>query len=107
MTVRLKRTGLRSGRRWKRNGRRIVHVEIANVRNDSETVWAVHSVDAVNVAAADVREGDQYVRGLADERDVDCATDADRRDRLRQTASERCDSRFADRRARSYRLGAF
>ena len=32
----------------------------ADVRDDGETVWAVHSVDAVNVAAADVRadEGD-------------------------------------------------
>ena len=77
----------------KRNGRRIVDVEVANVRNDSETVWAVHSVDAVNVAAADVRvdEGDQHIRGLADERDVDRPTDADRRDRLRQTASEGCE----------------
>ena len=55
-------------------------VNCADVRDDGETVWAVHSVDADNVAAADVRadEGDQYVRGLADERDVDRPTDADR-----------------------------
>jgi hypothetical protein len=38
----------------KRNGRRLVQVELANVRDDGETVWAVHSVDAVDVAAANV-----------------------------------------------------
>ena len=37
------------------NGRRIGHVERSNVRDDGETVWAVHSVDADNVAAAHVR----------------------------------------------------
>jgi hypothetical protein len=77
----------------KRNGRRIIHVEGPNVRNDGGSVWAVYSVDTVNVAAAEVRadEGDQYVRGLADERDIDRATEADRRDRLRQTVGERRD----------------
>src|SRR6266540_7425507 len=69
----------------------MAHGELANVRDDGEAVWAVHSVDADHVAAADVRtdESDQYVRGLADERDVDRPTDAD--DRLRQTAGERRD----------------
>ena len=54
-TVGLQRV-LDSGRdeERKRNGRRIGQVERANVRDDGETVWAVHSVDAVNVAAADV-----------------------------------------------------
>src|SRR5207244_912207 len=57
--------------------------------NDGETVWAVHSVDADNVAGAELRadEGDQCVRDVVDERDVDRPTDAD--DRGRQTASER------------------
>src|SRR5438046_3055064 len=43
-----------------RNGRRIIHVEGPNVRNDGETVGAVHPIDAVNVAATDVKadEGD-------------------------------------------------
>ena len=77
----------------KLDGRRIVQVELANVRDDGETVWAVHSIDAVNVAAVDVRadQGDQYVRGLADERDVDRPTNADGLDRFRQTAGERRD----------------
>src|SRR5262249_10218114 len=59
--------------------------------DDGETVWAVHAVDAVHVAAADVRadESDQYVRFLADERDVDRPTEADGGDRFRQTAGER------------------
>src|SRR5262249_17946450 len=70
--------------------RRILHVECADVRDDSETVWAVHAVDTVNVGAADVRadKGDQYVRGRADESDVDGPTDADSGDRLRQAAGE-------------------
>ena len=57
--------------------RLIGQVERANVCNDGETVWAVHSVDAVNVAAADVRadEGNQCVRDVVDERDVDRPTD--------------------------------
>ena len=68
----------------------LAKLNCANVRDDGETVWAVHSVDAVNVAAADVRadEGDQYVRDVVDERDVDRPTDADV-DRCRQTAGER------------------
>src|SRR6266581_2600425 len=37
----------------KGHGWRIVQVELANVSNDGETVWAVHSVDAVNVAAGE------------------------------------------------------
>ena len=94
-TVGLQRI-LESGRDVERSGRRIGQVELANVSDDRETVWAVHSVDADNVAAADVRadEGDQYVRGVADERDVDRPTDerpTDADDRCRQTAGERCD----------------
>ncbi len=38
-----------------RDGRRIEQVERADVSDDSETVWAVHSVDADNVGAAGVR----------------------------------------------------
>ena len=55
-------------------------------------MWAVHSVDAVNIAAADVRadESDQYVRNVVDECDVDRTTDADCWDRSRQAAGERC-----------------
>jgi hypothetical protein len=87
-TVGLQRV-LESGRDVEVSVRRIGQVELANVSNDGETLWAVHSVDADNIAAADVRtdEGDQYVRGLADERDVDRPTDAD--DRRRQTGGER------------------
>ena len=76
------------------NDRRIVQIELADVRDDGKTVWTIHSVDAVNVAAADVRanEGDQCVRNVVDERDVDRPTDAqttDGEDRCRQTAGER------------------
>ena len=55
-----------------------------------ETVWAVYPVDADDVAAAPVGadEGDQYVRGLTDERDIHRSADADT-ERLRQTAGER------------------
>ena len=68
----------------------------SNVSDDCETVWTVYSVDAVNVAAADVRadEGDQCVRDVVDERDVDRPTDdrpTDADDRCRQTAGERRD----------------
>src|SRR6266446_945355 len=75
-TVGLQRV-LESGRDDERSGRRIGQVELANVSHDRETVWAVHSVDTVNVAAADVRadEGDQRVRDVVDERDVDRPTD--------------------------------
>jgi hypothetical protein len=85
---------LESSRDVERSGRRIGQVELANVSDDSEIVWAVYSVDAVNVAAADVRadESDQCVRDVVDERDVDRPTDAettDADDRRRQTAGER------------------
>ena len=94
-TVGLQRE-LESGRDDERSGRRIGQVELANVSDDGETVWAVYSVDAVNVAAADVRadEGDQCVRDVVDERDVDRPTDdrpTDADDRGRQTAGERRD----------------
>ena len=94
-TVGLQRV-LESGRDDERSGRRIGQVERANVSDDGETVWAVYSVDAVNVAAADVRadEGDQCVRDVVDERDVDRPTDdrpTDADDRWRQTAGERRD----------------
>src|SRR5205823_13745643 len=44
-----------------RDGRWMKQGERADVRNNGEAVWAVHSVDANHVAAADVRadQGDQ------------------------------------------------
>ena len=82
---------LDSGRDVERRVRRIAQGERADVRDDGEAVRAVHPVDADDVAAADVGadEGDQYVRGVADERDVDRPAEAD--DRPRQTAGERRD----------------
>jgi hypothetical protein len=61
----------------KRNSRRILRVELANVGDDCETVRAVHSIDADNVAPANVRadKGDQCVRSLADKRDVNHPTE--------------------------------
>src|SRR5581483_3103000 len=77
-------------------GRRIGQVELANVSHDGETVWSVHSVDSVHVAAADVRanEGDQCVRDVIDKRDIDRTTDerlTDADNCGRQTAGERRD----------------
>ena len=82
---------LESGRDVERSARRIAHGERADVGDDGEAAWAVDPVDADNVGAADVGadQGDQCVRGLTDERDVD--RPADTHDRRRQTAGERRD----------------
>jgi hypothetical protein len=93
-TVGLQRV-LESGRDVERSGRRIGQVELANVCNDREAVWAVYSVNAVNIAAADVGadEGDQCISDVVDERDVDRPTDerpTDANDGRRQATGERC-----------------
>ena len=79
---------LDSGWDVNRKSRRMAQGERADVGDDGEAVGAVDSVDADDVAAADVGadNGDQRVRGPADERDVGRAAEAD--DRLRQTAGE-------------------
>ena len=79
---------LDSGRDVDRNSRRIAQGERADVRDHGEAVGAVDSVDADDVAAADVGSdsSDQCVRRPADERYVGGAADAD--DRLRQTAGK-------------------
>jgi hypothetical protein len=75
-TVGLQRV-LESGRNVELSVRRIGQVELADVSDDGETVWAIHSVYADNIAAAQVRadEGDQCVRDVVDECDVDRPTD--------------------------------
>src|SRR5213079_2210798 len=86
---------LESGREVEveRDGRRIEHVELADVSDDSETRRAVHSVDADNVGAAGVQGdgSDQCVSGLADERDVDYPTITNAEESGWQTAGERRD----------------
>src|SRR5262245_33979314 len=81
---------LRSARdeKRKRNGRRILRVELTDVRHDGETVRAVPSIDADNVAAADVGADkcNQCVRGLADERDVNHPTEGEPDHSFRETA---------------------
>ena len=94
---------LDSGRDVERSCRRICQGERADVRDHGEAVGAVDSVDADDVAAADVGtdKGDQCVRCPADERYVDGAADAD--DRRRQTAGKGRDLTGLDRSARSCR----
>ena len=69
------------------------HGERADVRNNGEAVWAVHSIDANHVAAADVRadQGDQRVGGVANKGHVHRPAETDIGDLLRQTAGERRD----------------
>ena len=70
---------LKSGRHVERRPRRIAQREGADVRDRLELTGAVDAVDAHDIAAADVipDEGDQRIRGLADELDVHDAPEAD------------------------------
>ena len=75
--------------------RRIGHGERAEVRDDGKAVRAVHSVDADDIVALEVRAdaGDQRVRGPADEGDIDhpAADEEQVRDAGRQPAGEERD----------------
>src|SRR5205823_10609337 len=71
-----------------RDGRRMKQGELADVRNDGEAVWAVHSIDAIHVAAADVSadQGDQCVGGVANKGHVHRPSETDSGDLPGQTA---------------------
>src|SRR5262245_9493096 len=72
---------LHTGRNEERSAWWIIHGERANVGNNGEARWTIHSIDSDDTVAADVwpNERDERICGRTDERDVDSSANADNR----------------------------